>query len=123
MSTIGHALVSALWMAFAMGWEILWPLILGFTLSGVVQAVVTKAEMSRCCRIRCRDGVPVRLDQSGERTPSCVGSLDGARSTIALLGDGATTVAVDVTAWKSGRASPPTTYPWLLSLPSQIESA
>jgi uncharacterized protein len=47
MSTIGHALVSALWMAFAMGWEILWPLILGFTLSGVVQAVVTKAEMSR----------------------------------------------------------------------------
>jgi uncharacterized membrane protein YraQ (UPF0718 family) len=30
-----------------MGWEILWPLILGFALSGVVQAVVTKAEMSR----------------------------------------------------------------------------
>jgi hypothetical protein len=47
MSTIAHALVSALSMAFAMGWEILWPLILGFTLSGVVQAVVTKAEMSR----------------------------------------------------------------------------
>ena len=34
-------------MAFAMGWEILWPLILGFALSGVVQAVVTKAEMSQ----------------------------------------------------------------------------
>ena len=32
---------------FAMGWEILWPLILGFALSGVVQAVVTKGEMSR----------------------------------------------------------------------------
>jgi len=47
MSTIGHALVSALWMAFAMGWEILWPLILGFALSGIVQAVVTKGEMSR----------------------------------------------------------------------------
>jgi hypothetical protein len=47
MSTIAHALVSALYMAFAMGWEILWPLILGFALSGVVQAVVTKAEMSR----------------------------------------------------------------------------
>jgi uncharacterized protein len=47
MSTIGHALVSALWMAFAMGWEILWPLILGFTLSGIVQAVVMKGEMSR----------------------------------------------------------------------------
>src|SRR6266436_5660402 len=47
MSTIAHALVSALSMAFAMGWEILWPLILGFALSGVVQAVVTKGEMSR----------------------------------------------------------------------------
>ena len=42
MSTIAHALVSALYMAFAMGWEILWPLILGFALSGVVQAVLTK---------------------------------------------------------------------------------
>ena len=37
----------ALSMAFAMGWEILWPLILGFTLSGVVQAVVSHSEMSR----------------------------------------------------------------------------
>ena len=34
-------------MAFAMFWEILWPLILGFGLSGVVQAVVSKGEMSR----------------------------------------------------------------------------
>src|SRR5947207_2491301 len=34
-------------MAFAMGWEILWPLILGFTLSGVVQAIVSHQEMSR----------------------------------------------------------------------------
>ena len=41
------ALVHALWMAFAMFWEILWPLILGFGLSGAVQAVVSKAEMSR----------------------------------------------------------------------------
>src|SRR2546427_3163038 len=30
-----------------MFWEILWPLILGFGLSGVVQAVVSKSEMSR----------------------------------------------------------------------------
>src|SRR5256886_1465922 len=41
--SLGHAL----WMAFAMFWEILWPLILGFGLSGAVQAVVSKAEMSR----------------------------------------------------------------------------
>jgi uncharacterized membrane protein YraQ (UPF0718 family) len=34
-------------MAFAMFWEILWPLILGFALSGVVQAVVSKREMSK----------------------------------------------------------------------------
>src|SRR6202171_2796179 len=37
----------ALGMAFAMGWEILWPLILGFALSAVVQAVVSHQEMSR----------------------------------------------------------------------------
>src|SRR5215469_13986013 len=42
-----NALLSALSMAFAMGWEILWALILGFALSGIVQAVVTKGEMSR----------------------------------------------------------------------------
>jgi len=47
MSIIAYALVSALWMAFAMGCEILWPLILGFALSGIVQAVVTKSEMSQ----------------------------------------------------------------------------
>jgi uncharacterized protein len=40
---IGHAL----WMAFAMLWEILWPLILGFSLSGFVQAVVSKSEMTK----------------------------------------------------------------------------
>src|SRR6516165_4391662 len=41
------AIVRALRMAFAMGWEILWPLVLGFTLSGIVQAVVSHSEMSR----------------------------------------------------------------------------
>ena len=30
MSLVAPALFSALSMAFAMGWEILWPLILGF---------------------------------------------------------------------------------------------
>ncbi len=42
-----RAIGEALWMSFAMLWEILWPLILGFTLSAVVQAVVSKREMSR----------------------------------------------------------------------------
>jgi uncharacterized membrane protein YraQ (UPF0718 family) len=42
-ATLGHAL----WMAFAMLWEILWPLILGFGLSAAVQAVVSKSEMTK----------------------------------------------------------------------------
>src|SRR5467141_3443617 len=47
MINLMTALRHALWMAFAMFWEILWPLILGFGLSGIVQAVVSKSEMSR----------------------------------------------------------------------------
>ena len=42
-----ESILRALGMAFAMGWEILWPLILGFTLSAVVQAVVSHQEMAR----------------------------------------------------------------------------
>jgi len=45
--TVLHSVLEALYMAFAMFWEILWPLILGFALSGIVQAVVSKREMSR----------------------------------------------------------------------------
>jgi uncharacterized protein len=45
--TILHAVAHALAMAFAMFWEILWALILGFFISGMVQAVVSKREMSR----------------------------------------------------------------------------
>src|ERR1700692_1962116 len=41
------ALAHALGLAAAMGWEILWPLILGFALSACVQAVVSHEEMSR----------------------------------------------------------------------------
>lgn len=40
---LGHALM----MSFTMAWEILWALILGFWLSAVIQAVVSKEEMSR----------------------------------------------------------------------------
>src|ERR1700730_3029882 len=42
-----ESILRALGMAFAMGWKILWPLVLGFTLSGVVQAVVSHQEMAR----------------------------------------------------------------------------
>ena len=40
-------ILDALAEAAAMGWQILWPLILGFTLSGVIQAVVSQKEISR----------------------------------------------------------------------------
>jgi uncharacterized protein len=42
-----HEIGEALSFAFGMFWEILWALILGFTLSGAVQAVVSKGEMRR----------------------------------------------------------------------------
>ncbi len=44
---IAHAIGHALKMAFGMGWEILWPLILGFSLSGAIQAIVSHKQMSR----------------------------------------------------------------------------
>ena len=43
LAAIGHALM----MSFTMTWEILWALILGFSLSAIIQAVVSKEEMSR----------------------------------------------------------------------------
>lgn len=43
LSNIGHAV----WMAFLMFWEILWALNLGFLLSAIVQAAVSKSEMGR----------------------------------------------------------------------------
>jgi uncharacterized membrane protein YraQ (UPF0718 family) len=43
LAAIAHALM----MSLTMAWEILWALILGFWLSAVIQAVVSKEEMSR----------------------------------------------------------------------------
>ena len=42
-----EAVTRAMTMALAMGWEILWPLILGFALSAVVQAAVSHRQMSQ----------------------------------------------------------------------------
>src|SRR5438045_7805368 len=44
---VGHELWRALSFAFGMTWEVLWALILGFALSAVVQAVVSKRELRR----------------------------------------------------------------------------
>src|SRR5450631_3591276 len=45
--TIFMAIREALFMAFSMFWEILWPLILGFALSGIVQAVVSHQAIAK----------------------------------------------------------------------------
>src|SRR5437867_9108771 len=47
LADLGGEMVRALSFAFGMFWEILWALILGFALSGAVQAVVAKGEMRR----------------------------------------------------------------------------
>src|SRR5947209_87883 len=39
--------VDGLWNAFRMGWEVWWALVLGFLLSGIVQAWVPRARMER----------------------------------------------------------------------------
>ncbi len=43
VTSIGQALFTS----FSMFWEILWPLVLGFTLSGIVQAVVSHQAMAK----------------------------------------------------------------------------
>lgn len=47
VASVGSEIVQALSFAFAMFWEILWALVIGFALSGVVQAVVSRSEMTR----------------------------------------------------------------------------
>jgi uncharacterized protein len=42
-----HAILDALKTAGLMGWTILWPLVLGFLISGVIQAVVSHREMAK----------------------------------------------------------------------------
>jgi uncharacterized membrane protein YraQ (UPF0718 family) len=44
---MADAILRALGMALTMGWDILWPLILGFALSGAIQAVVSHKEIAR----------------------------------------------------------------------------
>jgi uncharacterized protein len=56
------ALQHPFFMALVMGWEILWALILGFFVSGVVQAVVSKEEMRRMLP---DDSLPTIVKASG----------------------------------------------------------
>jgi uncharacterized membrane protein YraQ (UPF0718 family) len=50
LAKVGEALL----LAFGMMWQVGWSLVLGFTLSGLVQAVVSKAQMQR---LLGRDGI------------------------------------------------------------------
>ena len=47
IASVGGGIAHALSIAFGMTWDILWALVLGFALSGVVQAVISKSEMTR----------------------------------------------------------------------------
>jgi uncharacterized membrane protein YraQ (UPF0718 family) len=47
MMEIQQKILESLFMAFAMFWEVLWPLILGFTLSAVVQALVSHKTLAK----------------------------------------------------------------------------
>jgi len=42
-----NSILDALFMAFSMFWEILWPLVLGFALSGIVQAVASHQAIAK----------------------------------------------------------------------------
>jgi uncharacterized membrane protein YraQ (UPF0718 family) len=57
-------------MSFAMFWEILWPLILGFAISAIVQAVVPKEQMARLLGDD-RPRTLVRASALGAASSSC----------------------------------------------------
>jgi CBS domain containing-hemolysin-like protein len=63
MTNIAHAVGAALWMAFAMFWEILWPLILGFAISA---AVLVSRTMVERAREQANNGVAGRMEGHGE---------------------------------------------------------
>jgi uncharacterized membrane protein YraQ (UPF0718 family) len=65
---IGHELWRALSFAFGMTWQVLWALILGFALSAMVQAVVSKREIRRL------------LPDDSPRTLAVAGGLGAASS-------------------------------------------
>jgi uncharacterized protein len=47
MNTVGHGLLHALRIASSMTWQVTWSLILGFTLSAIIEALVKKSTIAR----------------------------------------------------------------------------
>ena len=67
---VGHELRQALELSFGMAWEILWALVLGFLLSAIVQALVSKQAVER----RLADDSPRSLASAtafGAASSSC----------------------------------------------------
>lgn len=54
------SIARALSVALSMLWEVLWPLILGFALSGIVQAVVSHQAMAKTLGCDGPKGLPLR---------------------------------------------------------------
>ena len=65
-----QAVGRALYMAAAMGWKMLWALILGFAVSGAIQAVVSRREMGRLLP-DARAGAIARAAGLGAASSSC----------------------------------------------------
>ena len=65
-----QAVGRALYMAAAMGWKMLWALILGFAVSGAIQAVVSRREMGRLLP-NARAGAIARAAGLGAASSSC----------------------------------------------------
>ena len=70
MYTVLQAIGRALYMAAAMGWKMLWALILGFVVSGVIQAVVSRKEMARLLP-DARAGTIIKATGLGAASSSC----------------------------------------------------
>ena len=64
------AIGRALYMAAAMGWKMLWALILGFIVSGVIQAVVSRKEMAKLLP-DARAGAILKATGLGAASSSC----------------------------------------------------
>lgn len=67
---MAHAVFQALYMAASMGWRMLWALILGFAVSGVIQAVVSRKEMATLLPDD-RAGTIIRATGLGAASSSC----------------------------------------------------
>ena len=93
---IAHLLIKALVVAAEMGWQMLWPLVLGFTVSGAVQAVVSRRRMAR---LLPDDGPAsiLRATGLGAASSSCsYAAVAIARSVVKTGGDFSAAMAFEV---------------------------